>query len=127
MAAIFNFTEDQQREYDAWLAQSSAEIRPLIERYPPYLLYRHKGTGQRMCILSYDGDGTLTVSVSAKYNRCVFEKNVFGVNPADLEECELPGPDEHVGAVLTEQKDVDAFIDAARPHVLALRKQQEGI
>ena len=38
---------------------------------------------------------------------------MFGIDPDDLEECELPGPDEPVGAALTSEQ-VEANIDEIR-------------
>jgi hypothetical protein len=72
-------------------------------------------------IYSYEEDGTVTVNVSPQFNLCLFGRNVFGVPVADLEECNLPGPDEPVGAILTRPGEVDAYIEAIRP-VVARRR-----
>jgi hypothetical protein len=60
-----------------------------------------RSTGQRVFPVSYSEDGTVRVIVSGKYNLVSFEREVFGVEIDDLEECDLPGPDEPLGAILT--------------------------
>ena len=51
----------------------------------------------------------------------MFDRQVFGVGVDDLEECDFPASDEPIGTLLTEQADVDSYIDAVRPAVLAAR------
>ena len=51
---------------------------------------------------------TLKVQVNARYNFVAFERNVFGVDPEDLEECDLPAEADPVGSVLS-QDDVEAM------------------
>ena len=38
-------------------------------------------------------------AVTGEFNIVAFERSVFGVDPKDLEECDLPGPDDHVGSL----------------------------
>lgn len=63
-----------------------------------------KITGHRVFPVSFvehpDGRVTLTVCVHARFNAIIFERNVFGIDPDDLEECDLPARGEEVGAVL---------------------------
>jgi hypothetical protein len=54
------------------------------------------------------------VNVSGNYNFVTFERQVFGVDANDLEECDLPGPNELTGALLTEDDEIEAFIEAQR-------------
>jgi len=49
--------------------------------------------------MGYGDDGTIIVTVSGKYNFVMFERNVFGIKPEDLEECDLPSEGEKVGTV----------------------------
>lgn len=72
-----------------------------------------KSTGQRVTLCSIFEDGTISVSVSANYNFVLHERNVFGIDPNDLEPCEIPPPDELVGSVLTDEQ-VEENIDALR-------------
>lgn len=61
-----------------------------------------KPTGQRVTIYSYSEDGTVTVNVTGEYNLTMFDTQVFGINPDDLEPCELPdGP---TGTLMTPEQ-----------------------
>lgn len=42
---------------------------------------------------------TCRVGVSGEFNLITYERDVFGINPDDLEECDLPGPGEQVGTL----------------------------
>jgi hypothetical protein len=104
-----------------WVATRPECVRVLCERLPPDRLYRLKSSGHRVFMYSYSEDGTVTVCVTGEYNAVTFDRQVFGIKPEDLEECELPGPDEPIGTLLTDDEDVKAFIDEVRPAVLAAR------
>ena len=117
MARIFEPTKAQEKSFKKWVASRPAIVRVVAERFEPWSLYRLKTTGQRVQVISF-GEGhddvvTLTVRVSAEFNATLFERDVFGINPDDLEPCELPGPDEPVGALLAPEE-VDANLDALR-------------
>ena len=60
---------------------------------------------------------TMTVMVSGQYNRVIFERQVFGIQPEGLEECDLPGKDEELGTILTNKEEIDAHIELTRPLV----------
>lgn len=99
MAAI---AELDPVEHEKFMRQLPTDaLRELVTRWPPNLLYRHKRTGQRVVIRSYAGDGTVRMVVSGLYNLVLHERVVFGVDPHDLEECELPTEGEELGAVLS--------------------------
>lgn len=73
-------------EYIAWVESRPEVIRKMIARFPPDVVYLLKSSGHRVWIYSYSEDETLTVSVLKRYNpRIVFERNVFGIKPEDLE------------------------------------------
>ena len=97
MARHIELTPEQTREWNEWLAGRPECIRQLVAKYPPELLYRDKSTGKRVCIYSYNEDGTVSVIVSSEYNLVPMTRIVFEVDPAGLEECDFPGPDEKVG------------------------------
>ena len=105
-------SELNQPEWDAWVASRPECVRVLCERLPPDRLYKMKSTGHRVTMYSYSENGTVTVNVTGDYNVVVFERQVFGISPDDLEECDLPAPGEFLGAVLTEPDEVDSFIDS---------------
>lgn len=69
----------------------------MAAKKPPELLYKLKSTGHRVIIYSYAEDGTVSVVVSGAFNLVAMNRIVFGIKPEDLEECDLPGPDDPVG------------------------------
>lgn len=100
MALLFEWTDGQKRAWDEWVAARPDSVRLLCERLPPNRLYRIKSTNQRVTIYSYAEDNTVTVNVSGQYNVIVFERQVFGVDANDLEECDMPSPNEPLGAMM---------------------------
>ena len=103
MARFREPTPEERDAWDAWVAERPEPIRKVAERFDPWSLYRLKTSGHRVTLYSlYEVEGgaiQLTVSVTGQYNVVAFERNVFGINPDDLEECELPLPGEPVGNV----------------------------
>lgn len=91
--------EMKEPDWSAWLDSRPPEIRRMAEKWPPNRLYRMGDTGHRVTIVSYGEDGTVRVFVSGKYNFVTFEREVFGVDPATLTECDLPPSDEPVGSL----------------------------
>ena len=89
-----------QEAWQEWVATRPPVVQAICLRLPPDTLYRMKSTGQRVTIYSYSENGTVTVHVTGDFNFVTFERGVFGVDPNDLEECELPAPDELLGALI---------------------------
>jgi hypothetical protein len=118
MAKIIEWTDEQEKEWNKWVSSRPQVIKDLCNRFPPYNLYRLKNSGHRVTLYSYSEDGTMTVNVSGEYNVVMFDRQVFGINPEDLEECDLPTPDEPTGTLLIEKEDVENFIDCVRPSVM---------
>jgi hypothetical protein len=112
MAILFDLAE-RDPEWSAWLAERPAEIRALIDRYPPNRLYRMED-GHRVTIEAYSEGGTVTVRVSGQYNFVMFERGVFGIDPATLVECDLPGPGELLGAMLTTRREIKQHLARMR-------------
>jgi hypothetical protein len=106
-------TKKQQDGYRKWVKKLPKKVRAVAERFDIWTLYRLKSSGDRVMLQSFDGDGTLTVAVSGKFNLVIAERQVFGVPPDDLEECDLPAPDEKLGALMTTEEAVDN-LDAMR-------------
>ena len=77
-------------------------------------MYSMKPHGQRVTLVSYSENGTVTVDVSAEWNLVTFQRQVFGVDPANLEECDLPDDDEPTGALLTTSAGIEALCDLVR-------------
>lgn len=113
MARWIEPTQEQMDGWDEWATSRPEPVRGLAQRFPPWELYRLKPTGQRVTVASYFEDGTLSVNVLAQFNLTLHESSVFGIDPDDLESCELPSDDEPVGAILTREQ-VEDNIDALR-------------
>uniref|UniRef100_A0A6M3JIW3 Uncharacterized protein n=1 Tax=viral metagenome TaxID=1070528 RepID=A0A6M3JIW3_9ZZZZ len=121
MAKIIEWSEEQEKAWEDWVSTRPQIIKDLCKRFPPYNIYRLNNSGHKVTIYSYSEDGTITVNVSGEYNAVMFDRQVFGIRPENLEECDLPGTDEVIGSFLTEEEDVKKFIDMVRPSVLADR------
>ena len=104
-----------------WVKTRPECIRLLCERFPPDTLYRLKSTGSRVTIYSYSETNTVTVNITGQYNAHMMDRQVFGIDPDDLEECALPVADEPLGTLLTEDADVETYIDLVRPAILEAR------
>jgi hypothetical protein len=126
MARYFEPEPEIEQDWKDWVASRPDNVRVVAERFEPFSLYRIRQTGQRVVVASFDVETddsvTLKVLVPAEFNHAPFETCVFGIRPDDLEPCELPGPDEPVGATLTDPAEIEAYIDLIRPSVLANRQ-----
>lgn len=98
MAKLTGFDEE---EITAWLATRPPTIQEMHRKHPAGRLYRMASTGHRVTIYSYSEGGTVTVDITGEYNLLDFERRVFGINPSELTECDLPVPGESLGATLT--------------------------
>lgn len=110
-------TPEQLAGWHEWVASRPPAVRAVAERFDPWSLYRLKPKGHRVTLVSFgeapDGTVTLTVNVSAEFNLVMFERQVFGVKPDDVEPCEVPTADEVTGALFTPEQATD-HIDAIR-------------
>lgn len=82
--------------FEEWVRSRPEHVQAMIRSKPPDRLYRIRG-GCRATIYSYEEDSTVTVEVTGQFNRVLFGRRVFGIPIDELEECDLPGPDEDVG------------------------------
>ena len=98
MAILFELDEQEWRR---WVDSRPLAVRAIAERLRPNRLYRMKNTGQRVTMYSISENGTVTVDVTGQFNLIDFERQVFGVDPNNLEECDLPASDEPVGVTCT--------------------------
>lgn len=114
MAKWMEWTEEQEAEWAEWVSTRPAVIQEMCALLLPNRLYLLKTTGHRVTIMSYSEDRTVTVAVTGQYNAVRFDRRVFGIKPEDLEECDLPGPDEKVGTAITDPQAIEAHIDAMR-------------
>lgn len=102
MAFIYEPTPEQLNSWNDWVRNRPACVRAVASRLLPWKLYRIRQSGHRVTMYSFsenpDGRVTCTVTVSGKFNLVAFERDVFGIDPDDLEECDLPRPDEPHGS-----------------------------
>jgi hypothetical protein len=102
MADICTPTPEESDAWDQWVAELPGKTRVVAERFKPWKLYRLKPSGHRATLVSFgeatDGSVLIRVNVSGEYNLLAFERDVFGISPDDLEECELPAADEPLGS-----------------------------
>ena len=103
----------QRAGWNEWLASRPDSVRNALDGKDPWTLYRMKSSGHRVTLYSASEDGTLTVTVSGEHNAVAFERNVFGIQPDDLEECDLPSEDEAVGVLLNEAEQLE-YVNAVR-------------
>lgn len=103
MARIFEPTPEQEAGYREWIASRPDNVRVVAERFEPWCLYRMRATGQRVTVMSFgeddEGNVSLTVHVLPEFNFVLVPREVFGIDPDDLEPCELPEPGELVGCM----------------------------
>jgi len=112
MAKLFEINKEAV-EWKEWIDSRPDEIRAMIEKWPPNLLYLYKPGNHRVTLHSYSEDGTVTIDISSEYNLILFSRHVFGINPEDLEECDLPADDEILGEALNEEQAMD-YINTQR-------------
>jgi hypothetical protein len=115
----FDPTDEQIAGYAAWVASRPPEIRPLAEKFLPWVLYRMKSTGHRVTVYAIeeqkDGSApTLKVDVDGRFNLVAMSRRVFGIYPEDLEECDLPSPDEPVGDMHVPIEEIHAAMKKRR-------------
>jgi hypothetical protein len=104
MARYKEPTDENLQAWREWTASRPEAVRTIAERYDPWTLYRLKTTNQRVFLQSFfdpdpDGKVTCRVAVSGEFNLVTHERSVFGIDPNDLEECDLPSADEPVGSL----------------------------
>lgn len=130
MARWMEPTPEQEAGLAEFVASRPPMVRAILERLPFFELYRLKSTGHRVTLYSVSEDGTVTVDILAKFNKILFERQVFGIDPDDLEPCELPEPDEPLGASMRHEE-VDQNIDtlrvAVRPDLWELNSEGTAV
>jgi hypothetical protein len=104
---MFEPMESQERAWKKWVADRPDNVRAVAERFDPWTLYWHEKTKQRVFVIGFDevekpGQAvkvTLRVGVSGEYNLVTHERQVFGLDPDELVECDLPKDDEQLGSM----------------------------
>lgn len=80
--------KETNEAFAEWLADRPQVIKDMVAAYHPYAVYKLKTTGQTCVLSSYYEDGTVSIKIF-NTQLCVFMHGVFGINPADLEECDV--------------------------------------
>lgn len=98
MAIWIKWTEKQKKLMADWLAARPQVIRDMVTKYDLRMdrLYELTTTGQRVTLHSLSENGTVTITVAHQFNpermiSSVQDRHVFGINPADLRECDWDG------------------------------------
>jgi len=101
MARFSTPTIETTAAWDAWVTKRPHAVKGMIANYrlDPWTLYRLKSTSQRVYLMSFNDNGTVKVAVTGEFNLVTHERAVFGIDPADLEECDLPHADELLGSL----------------------------
>lgn len=98
--------EDHLKEWGEFVESRPPHVREVARRFFPWELYLLKTSNHRVELIGFseekDGKVTVMVAVLGRWNRVAFERRVFGIDPNDLEPCDLPGPDEKLGSALDE-------------------------
>ena len=97
MAKIIEWNDLEKHQWKKWLNSCPPIIKNLAEKFPIDRLYLYKPTSHRATIASYYLDGTLSLNITGQYNRILFSRKVFSVNPENIEECDLPSEGEDLG------------------------------
>lgn len=114
---------EAEAEWRAWVEERPPGVREIARRFDPWSLYRMKSTGQRVTVVSFYENGTLKVEITGQFNMIAFDRQVFGIDPDDLEPCDLPPPGESVGALLSSTQvddNIYALRVAVRPDLWAM-------
>lgn len=123
MARVIEPTPEQLDEWAEFVANLPENIRPIAERLDCWTLYRLRETGQRVIIYSFQDDATVTVAILGKFNRQLHDAMVFGISPDELEECDLPAPDEPLGSMMSAEEveeNIDILRVTVRPDLWAM-------
>jgi hypothetical protein len=99
MTRVVQPTKEQEAEWREWVESRPPVVRAVAEKLDPWTLYR-LNCKHRVSIVSIFEDGTVKVNISGRWNAIIAERQVFGIDPNDLEPCDPPGPDEPVGALM---------------------------
>lgn len=114
MSEIYQMTEEQQKEWNDWVETRPEVVKKIAKKIFPNRLYRMSSSGHRCTLYSISEDGTVTVNITGEYNRILFGRQVFGVDPDTLVECDLPDKDEDLGDTAQEagysQEDIENIL-----------------
>ena len=119
------------QELDAKYWEEQLELMPdkvaeLARQFPPNRLYKLHPTGQRVEVVCWGEDQSVAIFLSGEYHLLTFERIVFGVMPEYLEECDLPGPEEVTGALLTTDEQIKDYLDRMKAQNQSVGEDNDG-
>lgn len=118
---LYPLKPNELKEYLEWAEERPPPVREIALRLRPNQVYYYRPAHQWVLVRSVCEDGTVTVYVIAALNPgLVFERWVFGVDPLDLEEVDVPDHfDLKRRPLIQGDEEVRAFCDAlAKAHGL---------
>lgn len=113
MKKLFEMTQEDQAEHDAWVESRPPVVKEIARKLDPQYCYLLKTSNQFVTMYSISENGTVTVNVLAALNPGLdFERQVFGVDPDDLQAVDVPGHfDPERKPLLTDRQDVKDYCD----------------
>lgn len=90
MARIVEVTPEEEDAFRDWAEAAHPAVFALSKVVDPWSLYRMKATGQRVMVASFCEDATVVVRALGRLNNMAVDFEVFGVEVADLEPCDMP-------------------------------------
>jgi hypothetical protein len=102
MVNAFEFGESDAVQWREFKELMPSTLRAIAEQYPPNKLFLLKPFNRRVTVSGYADNGTLDVMITGEFNRIFFARNVRGVEPHELEECDFPHPSEKLGDLSAE-------------------------
>lgn len=95
MAIWIKWTSAQEQFWVDWVNERPAVIQQIIAKHNLRFdrLYLLNTTGQRVILQAVNEDGTLRIAVLRRFNpgQLYPDRGVFGIDPADLVECDYTG------------------------------------
>ncbi|MGE0652020.1 MAG: hypothetical protein AB7P12_09745 [Alphaproteobacteria bacterium] len=93
MANIIEPTPELRADWKEWAKGRPTIVQENARKYPWWELFLLKTTGQRVSCMAYAEDGTVRVLIQPQFNSMlVHPREVFGIDPNDLEPCDIPDP-----------------------------------
>jgi len=119
----FNPTEAHMLEWGAWVAERPKIVQRVARKFQPWKLYRLTTTNHNVTLAVFDKEDdnsiTMRVNVLAEFNNnLLHERCVFGIDPDNLVECDVPSLEERAvniqnGPALSDDQ-VEGLIDDLR-------------
>lgn len=107
MARFVEPTPEGLAGWEDFKKKAPASVRAVAERFNPWTLYLLRPTKQRVFLVAINEGGTLMVGITEHFNVVDVNTKVGGINPDDLVECDLPGPEVKVGRTVPLEKEAE--------------------